>query len=188
MKGGSLFGPGTFVLGGGAIILIGLLVVGFFLPSEWSASAERSVDADPTAVLALLDAPEGWRQWTTWPDSTERHGPERGAGATMSWEDRELGSGSFRIEEASASAVSYAVEVAGVGGSLTTRGTISLTAAATGTTIRWEERGDLGNNPLMGWWGLTMERAQSRELAKSLDQLAAALRGDSLTTDSEPSR
>ncbi|MEM7415730.1 MAG: SRPBCC family protein [Gemmatimonadota bacterium] len=188
MKAGSLFGPGTLVLGGGAVILIGLLVVGLFLPSEWSASAERAVAADAETVLTLLDAPEGWREWTTWPDSTQRSGPDRGTGARMSWEDRELGSGSFRIEEATASSVSYAVEVAGVGGSLITRGTITLIEGSTGTTIQWEERGDLGSNPLMGWWGLTMERAQSRELTKSLDQLAAALGETPTTTGSEPSR
>lgn len=190
MKGRTLFGPGTFVLGGGAIVLIGLLLIGFLLPAEWSASVERTVDAAPTDVLALIDAPEGWRTWTTWPDSTRRSGPERGAGATMSWEDRELGRGRFRIEEASGTEVRYSVSVEGVGSSLSTRGSITLSAAGGTTRLRWQEEGDLGNNPLMGWWGLTMERAQSRELEKSLDQLEAVLSGEDpfATTDSVPSR
>ena len=42
------------------------------------------------------------------------------------------------------------------------------------TRIRWTERGTLGDNPLMGWWALSMERAQSQELGKSLERLEAA--------------
>ena len=195
MSARSLFGPGTFVLGGGAIILLALLVIGFFLPSTWEASADRLLDAEADSLLTYLDSPEGWRLWTTWPDSTMRTGPERGEGATMAWATRELGAGTFRIDAAAPDRVTYSVEVGGVGGSLTTSGTIRLTPEAGGTRLSWSESGDLGPNPLMGWWGLTMERSQSRELGKSLDQLESVLAGrpafepDTLSTSgSAPSR
>lgn len=186
----TLFGPGTFVLGGASVLLLLLLFVGWLLPSGWEASAERELRIDPDSALTYLDSPEGWRLWTTWPDSTTRSGPARGAGATMAWANREIGAGTFRISEATEQAVSYVVEVEGVGGSLTTSGTFRLSPTATGTRLVWQESGDLGPNPLMGWWGLTMERSQSRELAKSLDQLEAVLDGVPYepTTDSVPSR
>lgn len=195
----TLFGPGTFVLGGASVLLVGLLAIGFLLPSEWEASAERVLDVPADSLLTYLDSPEGWRLWTTWPDSATRSGPVRGAGAAMAWANREIGSGTFRIVEASSEAVSYVVEVEGVGGALTTGGTLTLEGAPGRTRLTWHERGDLGPNPLMGWWGLTMERAQSRELAMSLDQLAAVLDGipyeplplegaRPATTDSAPSR
>lgn len=170
-----LFGPGTLVLGGGALLLIALLVVGFVLPKEWSATAEGRIDASVAEVLPYLDSPEGWRSWTTWPDSTTRSGPERGAGSEIRWADHELGSGSFRIDEAGAEGVSYAVEVTGVGSPMVTRGRIELVSTGTGTALRWSEEGDLGSNPLMGWWGLWMDRLQGTELRKSIDQLSAAI-------------
>jgi hypothetical protein len=37
--------------------------------------------------------------------------------------------------------------------------------------VTWREEGDLGWNPLMGYWALSMNRAQSQELAKGLDRL-----------------
>ncbi len=170
-----LFGPGTIVLGGGAVLLIALLVVGFLLPKEWSAVADGRIEADIATVLPYLDSPEGWRSWTTWPDSTMRSGPERGAGSEIRWQDPELGSGSFRIDEASAAGVTYSVEVAGVGSPMVTRGRIELAPSGGATRLTWSEEGDLGTNPLMGWWGLWMDRLQGTELTKSIDQLGSAI-------------
>lgn len=170
-----LFGPGTFVLGGGALLLILLLVVGALLPKEWSATAEGRLEAAAAAVLPYLDSPEGWRSWTTWPDSTTRSGPERGEGAEIRWTDAEVGSGSFRIDRADAAGVEYSVEVAGVGSPMVTRGRVEIVEVDGGTTLRWFEEGDLGSNPLMGWWALWMDRLQSTELTKSIEQLRGAL-------------
>ncbi len=141
-----LFGPGTIVLGGGALLLGGFLA-------------------------------EAWQTWTPWPDSTERSGPERGAGSMISWNDRELGSGAFRIEAVDPLSVTYSVRVAGAGGGdMETRGSVQLTATSGGTLVAWLEEGDLGRNPLMGYWALAMERAQSAEMQKGLDRLSQQLR------------
>lgn len=173
-----MFGPGTIVLGGGALLLVVFLAVGFLLPSAWEARAETIVDAPARAIMPLIDSPEGWTRWTTWPDSgTARTGPARGAGASVAWDDRELGSGRFTIDEVRPDrSVAYSVEVEGVGGAAQrTTGEISLgEAPGGGTLLRWREEGDLGTNPLMGYWARSMRRMQSSEMAKSLDRLAAA--------------
>lgn len=177
-----LFGPGTIILGGVAVVMIGLIAVGFILPTEWAASAEARIEVGPEVLLEYVDSPEGWRAWTAWPDSgLVRSGPERGAGARIAWSDRELGSGSFTIAEiADGPTVRYAVEVEGAANTvLTTTGTISFDADGDATRVRWSESGDLGRNPLMGYWALAMERAQSTEMTKSLTRLAAVV--DSLS-------
>lgn len=168
------FGPGTIVLGGGALVLFGVLAIGFFLPTDWAVEAEGRIVADVSDVYAFIDSPEGWQAWTTWPDSgLIRGGPERGAGSSMSWADQDLGSGRFTIEDAAGNSVSYSVEVGGAGGSvMSTRGTIVLSMEGDAVLVRWREAGNLGRNPLMGFWALSMERAQTAELAKSLDRLA----------------
>jgi carbon monoxide dehydrogenase subunit G len=170
---GTVFGPGTIVLGGGAVILLVLIGVGFLLPTDWEARAEGVIPAAPDVVLTFLDSPEGWQAWTPWPDSTERTGPERGAGAAIAWNNRELGAGTFQVERATASEVVYVVRVEGAGNAvMETRGTVTLLAEGSGTRVRWREEGDLGRNPLMGYWALSMDRAQSAELGKSIDRLA----------------
>lgn len=172
-------GPGTVVLGGGAVLLIGFLAVGYFLPTTWAADAEALLPAPPDAVLPFVDSPEGWTRWTVWPDSTQREGPERGAGAAIRWSSPELGTGSFRIETADPTGVTYAVRVEGAGSqTLDTRGTIDLRAEGSETRVIWHEEGDLGRNPLMGYWGLRMSRAQSAELAKNLSHLGEIIGDD----------
>ena len=165
---------GTRILGGAALLLACFLVTGFLLPATWEVERETHLDAPPEAVFRLLDAPEGWRAWTRWPDSgLVTDGPQRGAGARISWDDPDLGAGSFRIVEAAANDfVRYTVEVQG--GAMRTRGTVRLSAAGAGTRVAWHETGDFGRNPLMGYWALFMERAQGREMEKSLERLAAA--------------
>lgn len=172
------FGPGTIFLGGGALLLFALLGIGFLLPTHWEASASARLQAAPENVLPFVDSPEGWQSWTTWPDSgLTREGPERGPGASISWNDRELGSGTFRIETVrSNESMTYSVQVAGAGGAvMETTGALNIARDGDSVLVEWQERGDLGRNPLMGYWALSMERAQSAELSKGLDRLAAVI-------------
>lgn len=167
----SPFSIGTRILGGAALLLTGVLVVGFLLPADWEAEASAVFEAAPPDVFVWLDAPEGWRAWTAWPDSgLVRTGPERGRGAAIHWDDRELGSGSFEIIEAVPDqSVRYRVEVSD--GAMHTEGTIRLLPEGTGVRVSWHETGDLGRNPLMGFWAFFMDRAQTTELERSLGRL-----------------
>lgn len=176
----TMLGPGTVVLGGGAVLLIGVLVAGFMLPGRWEAQVEARLPATAHELITFLDSPEGWQAWTTWPDSAlTRRGPVRGAGSELSWDDEELGAGTFRIDGVDAdSGVTYSVEVEGAGGGvMRTEGGIVLTPGGDSTDIRWRETGDLGGNPLMGYWALFMERAQGAEMEKSLQRLAEVAAG-----------
>jgi polyketide cyclase/dehydrase/lipid transport protein len=174
-----IFGPGTIVLGGAAALMILFLVVGFLLPKGWEAEASGRLDATPKEIMAFLDSPEGWQAWTAWPDSgVVRSGPARGPGAKIAWDDPELGSGTFTIVTVhEGSSVSYSVEVAGVASALLrTRGSVTVAPVARGALVRWSEEGDLGRNPLMGYWALSMKRAQGTEMGKGLDRLGEVVR------------
>lgn len=186
-----IFGPGTLVLGGGAALLIGFLAVGFLLPGTWAATAEATLPVPAYTLTAYLDSPRGWQEWTPWPDSVSPGpGPDGGAGSSMTWTDPDLGSGSFRIESVDADGgVRYVVEVEGAGGSpMRTRGAITLTPTGDSTRVSWREEGDLGSNPLMGFWAIFMERAQGTEMQKSLDRLAEVATGGQVMSEPGPTR
>lgn len=169
------FSVGVIVLGGGALMLAFLLLVGFLLPADWEAEAVALLPASPEAVFAHLDSPEGWRRWTPWPDSgLVREGSERGPGAALRWDDPELGAGVFRIQETRPpSHVAYTVEVGD--GAMRTDGSFDLSAQGDSVRVAWREAGDLGRNPIMGWWALFMGRAQSAELEKGLERLGGVV-------------
>lgn len=175
--GDSPFSLGTKILGGAAALLVLLLLLGYLLPAEWEAAAEAHIAAPPADLFPYVATPEGWRSWTPWPDSgLVRGGPARGPGARLTWENRELGSGVFTIVEVEPSErVGYTVEVEG--GSMRTTGSVTLEADAAGTRVTWREAGNLGSNPLMGYWARSMGRAQSTELSKGLDRLRTLVTG-----------
>jgi uncharacterized protein YndB with AHSA1/START domain len=167
------FGPGVVILGGGALLLSAVLLLGFLLPTAWEASASRLVRASPEAVFGYLDSPEGWRSWTPWPDSgLIAAGPLSGTGAALTWDDPELGSGRWELVDVRPpQRVAYAVEVEG--GAMLTHGTVSILPSTSddGVLVTWRESGDLGRNPLMGFWAFFMSRAQTTELEKGLERL-----------------
>jgi uncharacterized protein YndB with AHSA1/START domain len=171
------FSPGTMILGGGAVVLIGFLLVGYLLPSDWEAEASRVLPVSPEEVYAFLDSPEGWQRWTPWPESgVQRSGPARGAGASFSWNDPDLGAGSFTIADAAEPArVSYEVVIDD--GTMNAQGSVDVTAEGDGSRVTWRERGDFGWNPLMGYWALSMSRAQTDEMTKGLDRLGQLVTG-----------
>ena len=183
------FSFGTVILGGGALLLGLFLAVGFLLPGSWSAGSERTVLAPIESVYPLLDSPAGWRQWTPWPErSLVESGPGRGVDATMSWDDFDVGNGTFTITEAvEPTRVRYRVIVQD--STLVTTGTLSLTPTDAGTRVVWREEGDFGWNPLMGYWALFMDRVQSRQMDRNLGELERAARaGGAATPAGEPTR
>jgi hypothetical protein len=162
---------GTRILGGGAVLLVGFLAVGWILPGTWSARAATEIEGSPEAVLSRLDGTSGWRSWTTWPDSgTVEEGPAHGAGSRLSWDDPDVGSGVFEIRSVMGDTlVHYRVRVHD--GAMTTEGTLTLRQVDGRTRVEWQEEGDFGPNPLMGYWARFMRKAQSREMEKSLRRL-----------------
>jgi len=174
------FSLGTLVLGSVALLLMVFLAIGFLLSSDWEASAGVVVDAPPEAIFTYLDSPEGWQNWTEWPTAElVRTGAPRGLGATIAWDDPELGSGSFRIVSVQPPyAVSYAVEF---GPSMQAEGEVRLTPEGSSTTVEWREEGNLGRNPLMGYWSLFMKRGQSAQMTAGLVRLSR------IVTDPGPS-
>lgn len=169
-------------------MLVAFLLVGYLLPGDWDAEASAHLPVPPEVVYSFLDSPTGWQRWTPWPESgVERSGPERGAGASLSWNDPDLGSGSFTIASAvEPESVTYKVSIDE--GSITATGSVHVVPEDGGSRVSWREQGDFGWNPLMGYWALSMGRAQSDELTKGLGRLkslaveaaAASLPADSL--------
>jgi uncharacterized protein YndB with AHSA1/START domain len=173
-----LFGLGAWFFGGLAGLLVLFLVVGFLLPGTWSTERSTEIDAPPQAVFRWLDSPRAWTRWTPdWPDSgLVVAGPAHGVGATMSWDDPNVGDGRFQVVEADAPRmVRYRVEVQK--GTMRTDGTLLLHERDGRTLLTWREQGNFGRNPLMGYWARAMNRVQGAQLQKDLATLKALVEG-----------
>jgi carbon monoxide dehydrogenase subunit G len=160
------------VLASASALLIVALVVGLLLPGRWEVERSVLVAAPPEAVFSWLDDPHRWDAWAPMGDvESSFSGPERGSGATRSWDDPEMGDGRFTILATQADReVQYRVEVQG--GSLITQGTLRLVPEGTGTRVTWAEVGDFGPNPLLGYTALGMDRMQGNQMDNALRRLA----------------
>ena len=157
-----------------ALLLGGLLIVGWMLPGSWSAEAERVIDAPADSVFARVASPRRWDEWTPWPVIPFSYeGPESGPGARRRWDTPDVGAGSFTITDAQPpTLVRYQVELSGE--RTPTVGSFSLEETAEGTRVTWREEGDFGGNPVLGWAALAMRKRHGGELELRLDSLAAA--------------
>jgi hypothetical protein len=108
---------------------------------------------------------------------TEVTGPSEGAGASLQWDDPRYGRGRLEITESlSNSKVSYTVEVEE--GALRIQGILSLKPEGGGTRLSWEESGDFGWNPLLGYAARGMGRSQGEAMRASLEKLALIMAGE----------
>lgn len=173
---GPLFSFPLRVLTIASVLLIGGLVVGFLLPGEWEVERTTVLPAPPDRVFPWLDDPRLWGEWAPLADvDPSFSGPERGAGATRSWNDPEVGDGRFTIVSSEPGReVSYRVEVQE--GGMVTEGTLVLQPDGAGTRVTWRERGDFGWNPLLGYVARTMDRTQGRQMEAALQRLGERVR------------
>lgn len=156
------------------------LVIGLLLPGRWQVQRSHLLAAPPEEIFPWLDSPARWAAWVPWPEAGASFaGPPEGVGASRSWADPEWGEGTFTLTRVEPpSRVEYRVEVEE--GRMTTLGTILLVPQDGGTRVEWQEEGDFGWNPLMGWVARFMDRLQGRELERSLVRLDALVRGEPL--------
>ena len=155
-----------------AAMLGAALVVGFLLPGTWHAERSAVVEAPPETVFVWLEDPRRWDRWAPLGDvATTFSGPERGVGATRSWDHAEMGDGTFTLTAiVPGREVRYRVTVQE--GSLITEGALRLEPEGAGTRVTWTERGDFGLNPLMGYMARGMDRLQGAQMEEALRRLA----------------
>jgi hypothetical protein len=157
--------------------VLAIVVIGSFLPGSWSVERTRLVRAAPAALQTELEDLRSWPAWTPW--SRERDGslevqfdgPERGAGARMSWTGQILGRGSLTLTEAEPGrGVRY--EVLFHGTDQPARGAIELAPEPAGTRVIWRDGGELGWNPMMRVFSPLFVKKLASDFDAGLEKLA----------------
>jgi uncharacterized protein YndB with AHSA1/START domain len=163
----------AIVSGTVALVLIGILVVGILLPGSWTVERSILIQASPEAIYPHLVSASAWDDWTPGPETGYQFfGPEQGEGSGRAWDDPAYGQGRFEIVETDPPHhLRYAVEVEE--GAIQIRGDLRLTPEDEGTRVTWQEVGDFGWNPLLGFLAGRMEEMQGAQLEASLASLRA---------------
>ena len=158
------------------VALIALAAIAFALPRSHHVERDRIVEVPPERIWPLLADPREWKRWSPWnqkdPDMQITYsGPASGAGAGWSWKSSSQGSGTVRFTQADPpKRLGYTIAFTNMGSSAT--GEFRLEPVPEGTRIVWAFDSDAGNNPMMRWFGLLLDRMVGADFEAGLARLA----------------
>ena len=160
------------------LLLIVLVAVAYVLPSHYKVVRSIDIDAPPAKVYPLVATVKTWQQWAVWNRRDPNmkivySGPEAGTGAKWVWDSKSEGKGEMTLTAAEPDKrVGYSLYFPDFNS--TANGNIEFTpVGATGTHVTWSNDGDLGNNPMMRWMGLAMDKMVGADFDAGLANLKA---------------
>jgi hypothetical protein len=97
-------------------------------------------------------------------------GPESGAGAKWTWASKSEGNGTMTFDSAELNKqLDYTLQFTDMGSSA--KGQIKLEPTSNGTRVIWNFSAELGNNPIMRWFGLLLPNMVGKDFDTGLENL-----------------
>jgi len=165
------------VLLAAGLLLVAVIAVGVFLPSNFEVRRAVEIAAPVPRVYALVAEPRKWTEWSVWnrrdPAMQIAYaGPAAGTGARWSWKSKSEGSGAMEFTHAEPDRlVEYALSFPEFG--MASRGALVLEPAAVGTKVTWTNHGDVGPNPIKHYLAAFMDRMVGPDFEAGLANLKA---------------
>jgi effector-binding domain-containing protein len=157
---------------GGLIVL--LIIVGLALPQHSRVVASIEIDARPATVFALVNNFHRVNLWSQWIESDPNarivySGPERGIGATITWDGLILGTGSQVIIESRPYEHISTVINSGEPGAAKSWFDFSDTGST--TVVSWTFEADYGYNLVGRYAALLLEGVIKKDYERGLSNL-----------------
>ena len=164
------------------VLLVALVAIAYALPSHYRVVRSIDIEAPPSKIYPLVAETRAWKRWSAWnrrdPAMTVVYdGPPSGTGARWTWQSKSEGNGQMTFTSAEPDRrLGYRLVFPDYDSSAT--GDITFESTSTTTTrVTWSNEGDLGNNPMMRWMGLAMDRIVGDDFAAGLVNLKALAAG-----------
>lgn len=158
-----------------AAIIVILMGIGFFLPSEFKVERSIVIEAPAKEVYTHIADLKQWKEWGVWferdPQMTVVYsGPESAVGMTSSWQSEQEGSGEMKIIALTPDQnVTYSLYFPDF--EMGSTGELKLAANGTSTTVTWMDYGDVGANPINHYFALIMDSMIGPDFEKGLANL-----------------
>jgi len=133
------------------MLVIGVLVVGLFLPTEWECSRTIIVDGSAAEIEPLVSDLRRWDEWSAWNSREDPSmkitysGAPSGEGAIEEWTSDKMGAGRLEITQASLEGLEYSLTFKDM--PQTINGSFHYAPAGEGTEITWKCWGTSGDMP-----------------------------------------
>jgi hypothetical protein len=158
-------------------LIVVLLLVGFFMPTNWRVQRSIVVDAAPEAVQPHVADLSHWPEWNPCVSEDPRmtfsfEGEQARVGSVMRWHSEKMGDGVVRMTKASpGEGMEYELSMEEF--ESPARGSITLVRDGQRTRVTWTDAGDVGSNPFMRLTLPLMEAMMGKYFDRGLATLAA---------------
>jgi hypothetical protein len=153
-----------------------IILIGFFLPSQWQVSRSIVINKPPRAIFGYVASfKTGWPQWSDfdYEDPNIQYsysGPNMGMGATRSWISDKMGNGSQTITTADpAKGITFELKMENIKFGL--NGKIIFEPAGSSTKVTWTDSGNTGNNIFFKYMATMMDKMMGTTFDRSLAKL-----------------
>ena len=162
------------------VILAAWLCIGFLLPARYEV--ERSVDiaAPFEAIHPFLAHLRRWKEWSVWYERDPEmeltfSGPDQGVDARMEWRSESEGAGSITLTASDpAKGIWFDLRM---DGGFEAKCAVRYSPAESGSRVTWTNAGQLGNNPLLRYFGLFADSMMGDDFAGNLERIRALAEG-----------
>lgn len=157
------------------VFIIAMILIAFLLPARQGVQRHRDIAAPPARIWPLIADPKAWRRWAAWnqrdPEMKIAYdGAESGAGAKWTWDSKSEGKGSMTFDSAEPEKLLvYTLTFPDMGSAAW--GRIELAPQGSGTRVTWRFETDVGNHPVMRWFGLMLPGLVGKDFDEGLANL-----------------
>lgn len=166
------------ILLGLIVLVVALVALAYALPSHYYVVRSIDVAAPPSKIYPLIADMHAWKLWSAWNQRDPNmevvySGPQSGSGAQWKWHSKSEGNGEMTFTSAEVDhRLGYSLFFPDFDSHAS--GAITLDAISpTITHVTWTNDGELGNNPMMRWMGLAMDRMVGDDFSIGLNNLKA---------------
>ncbi|MCO4294789.1 SRPBCC family protein [Solitalea sp. MAHUQ-68] len=155
-------------------IIILLVIISFFLASEYTVSRTTVIKAPVEKVYSEFNDLNHWLTWNSFDDDFPdikytTTDPGNGVGAKQSWVSEKM-NGSMTITESVPNKhVKILLQFEGFDDPL--QANIDMEPVAEGTKVTWTDEGKLGKNPVYKYMGLMMDKMMGGNMEKSFENI-----------------
>jgi uncharacterized protein YndB with AHSA1/START domain len=158
-----------------ATLFLGLIVIGFLLPSHYKVERSVIINAPQHQIFPHISNLKNWQNWGVWfkrdPNISLVYSGEIGrVGMKSQWVSDNQGNGEMQIlavEDNRRLIYSLYVDDA----EMTSTGEFVLSKVEQGTKVVWMDYGDVGNNPISRYFAFFMDYLIGSDFEMGLENL-----------------
>ncbi len=170
------------------IIIMIIIVIGLFLPSQINVERSITIQAQPSDIHPYMNDFRNWSKWTVWAKKDTNianiyEGPEVGAGSIYKWSgNEEVGSGMLKMTRSDSNQGIW-YDMSMEKGQFESQGSITYQPIGDSTEVTWTYHSDVGANIILKYVMVFFKPYVEHDFDEGLQGLKKLVESDSISVE-----